>query len=224
MRILLAEDDRTLATGITRALTASDWVVDHVNSGDVADIAAQSVDYDALVLDLNLPHRSGFEILEHLRTSGKDLPVIVITARDSLEDRLHGLSIGADDYLTKPFDIAELDARLHAIIRRRGRLPIGYGTPDAVELDPKSRSILVEGVRVELSLSEYDLMGLFVSSLGNVVSKEELARHLSQSESAISANAVEVSVHRLRKKLEDTTYSLRTVRGLGYLLERLKGA
>ena len=220
MRILLAEDDRTLATGIARALTAADWIVDHVNSGDVAEIAAQSVDYDALVLDLNLPHRSGFDVLEHLRSAGKDIPVIIITARDSLEDRIHGLGIGADDYLTKPFDIAELNARLHAIVRRRGRVASAGGPAGEIELDARSRAIVVNGARIDLSANEFDLMAIFVANIGNVVSKEEIARELSQSDGAISANAVEVSVHRLRKRLEETTYSLRTVRGLGYLLEK----
>jgi DNA-binding response OmpR family regulator len=219
MRILLAEDDEVLSNGISKALRQVGYTVDHVASGADADVALASAPFDLAILDLGLPHMEGFEVLKRVRSSGKRLPVLIVTARDSLEDRVSGLDLGADDYMTKPFDLPELEARVRALIRRShfgAETEIVYGP---VRMDTASRSITISGEPVEFSSKELAVFELLLQRPGRVVSKEQLLEHMYGFEEEVSQNAIEVLIHRLRKKIEPYGLAVRTIRGLGYVLE-----
>ena len=219
MRILLAEDDEVLSNGISKALRQVGYTVDHVASGADADVALASAPFDLAILDLGLPHMEGFEVLKRVRSSGKRLPVLIVTARDSLEDRVTGLDLGADDYMTKPFDLPELEARVRALIRRShfgAETEIVYGP---VRMESASRSITISGEPVEFSSKELAVFELLLQRPGRVVSKEQLLEHMYGFEEEVSQNAIEVLIHRLRKKIEPYGLAVRTIRGLGYVLE-----
>jgi len=220
MRILIAEDDSILADGLTRTLRQSSYTVDWARTGEEADAKLSAQTYGLLILDLGLPQMDGLEVLRHLRARGSRTPVLILTARDRLEDRVAGLDMGADDYLVKPFQLAELEARVRALIRRGQG-----GTGSVIELgqlryDMKGRRVFIRDAPVELSARELGVFEVLVLRIGRVVSKEDLAAHLVDEGDGINAGAIEVYVHRLRKKLEDAQIMIRTVRGLGYLLEK----
>jgi two-component system OmpR family response regulator len=220
MRILIAEDDSILADGLTRALRQSSYTVDWARTGEEADAKLSAQTYGLLILDLGLPRMDGLEVLRHLRARGSRTPVLILTARDRLEDRVAGLDMGADDYLVKPFQLAELEARVRALIRRGQG-----GTGSVIELGPlrydmKGRRVFIRDAPVELSARELGVFEVLVLRIGRVVSKEDLVAHLVDEGDGINAGAIEVYVHRLRKKLEDAQVLIRTVRGLGYLLEK----
>ncbi|MGE5242349.1 MAG: response regulator [Bacteroidota bacterium] len=220
MRILIAEDDSILADGLTRTLRQASYTVEWAKTGDDADAKLSAQTYGLLILDLGLPRMDGLEVLRHLRARGSRTPVLILTARDRLEDRVAGLDMGADDYLVKPFQLAELEARVRALIRRGQG-----GTGSVIELGPlrydmKGRRVFIRDVPVELSARELGVFEVLVLRIGRVVSKEDLAAHLVDEGDEINPGAIEVYVHRLRKKLEDAQMLIRTVRGLGYLLEK----
>ena len=220
MRILIVEDDPVLADGLTRSLRESDYAVDCVNDGGEADhvLAAQS--YDLVILDLGLPRLDGFEVLRRLRRRGARVPVLVLTARDALDERVKGLDLGADDYLTKPFDLPELEARLRALIRRGqsgGGSVLSHG---ALTLDTAGRRATLNGEPLYLSARELGVLEALMLRSGPVVNKEQLAGQLYGWDEEVGANAIEVYVHRLRRKLEPAGVAIRTIRGLGYLLEK----
>lgn len=220
MRILIAEDDPVLSDGLRRTLRQSNYEAECVASGEEADARLGSQTYGLVILDLGLPQVDGLEVLRRLRARGSRTPVLILTARDRLEDRVAGLDIGADDYLVKPFQLAELEARVRALIRRGQG-----GTGSVVELGPlrydmKGRRVFIRDQPVELSARELGVFEVLVLRIGRVVSKEDLVAHLADDNDAIAAGAIEVYVHRLRKKLEDGQVMIRTVRGLGYLLEK----
>lgn len=219
MRILLVEDDELLADGISRALKLAGYAVDHVPTGAEADHALETTSFDLLILDLGLPKLDGLEVLRRLRGRNQMLPVIVATARDRLEDRVSGLDLGADDYMTKPFDLPELEARVRALLRR-GRFGAGvevvYGP---LRFDTVGRRVTVNEQAVELSARELAVLEVLLQRGGSVVSKEQLIEHMYGWDEEVSHNAMEVNVHRLRKKLEPSGINIRTIRGLGYLLE-----
>jgi two-component system OmpR family response regulator len=175
--------------------------------------------FDAVVLDLGLPGLSGMEVLKRLRKRGATLPVLILTARDAMADKVAGLNAGADDYLLKPFDFQELEARLNALLRRTQAERSGWLEAGRLRLDRTARQAFLDLEPLSLSAREVGVLELLMSRLGRVVSKEQLAEHLSQDEE-IGENAVEVYVHRLRKKLEAVGIEIRTLRGLGYLLEK----
>jgi two-component system, OmpR family, response regulator len=214
------EDDPVLADGLTRSLRAADYAVDCLDDGAEADHVLNAQHYDLVILDLGLPKLDGFEILRRLRRRGSRIPVLVLTARDALEDRVRGLDLGADDYLGKPFDLLELEARLRALIRRGqsgGSSLIEHG---ALALDTAGRRATLNGEPLELSARELGVLEVLMLRSGRVVNKEQLAEQLYGWDEEVGANAIEVYVHRLRKKLEPAGVAIRTIRGLGYLLEK----
>jgi two-component system OmpR family response regulator/two-component system response regulator QseB len=218
MRLLLAEDDALLGDGLQAGLRQAGFQVDWVRDGVAAEHALAGGTYAALVLDLGLPRRSGEELLARLRAKGARLPVLILTARDGVGDRVRGLDAGADDYLVKPADLQELAARLRALVRRaRGeaspRLRAG-----AVELDPATREVTLKGTRVMLQPREFALLHELMLNAGRALSRQQLEERLYAWGEEIGSNAVEVHVHHLRRKLGPDV--VRTVRGVGYLVAR----
>jgi two-component system OmpR family response regulator len=224
MRILLVEDDTILADVLYRALAQSAYAVDVAGSGSLADSALSTHAYDAVILDVGLPGLSGFEVLQRLRARKSRVPVLILTALDALADRVRGLDLGADDYLAKPFDLPELEARVRALLRR-GQ---GNSPPELVHgrlrLDTSGRRLFHDDVPVELSAHELALFELLLIKAGRVVSKEHMANHLYGWGGEVGPNAIEVSIYRVRKKLEPLGCRIRTIRGMGYLLEHTDGA
>ncbi len=219
MRIFLVEDDPDLAQGIKHALTLNAHTVDWVADGAEADALLATESFDAMVLDLNLPGRDGIDILKRLRQRGSLLPVLVVTARAALEDRLAGLDEGADDYLVKPFALTELEARLRALMRRSQGVARSVVRLGRLSLDSAARQILIDDEPIELPRREFELIELLIARLGRVVGKEQIAEHVFGFDSDAGPNAIELYVHRLRRRLAGTGVVIRTVRGLGYLLE-----
>lgn len=219
MRILLVEDDPALSLGVARALEREGWRVDVLADGVQATAEALIGQFDLAVLDLGLPRKDGMEVLRHWRSRGARLPVLLLTARDDLSDRVQGLNAGADDYLVKPFDVPELVARLRALKRRaEGRTSETLRLGDLV-LDLSNRELTHQGERVRMSPREMALTELLMHKAGRVVSKESIVAALSSWEADFSENSVEVYVHRLRKRFADLGVVIKTVRGFGYVME-----
>lgn len=219
MRILLAEDDEIIADALIRALKRGGFAVDHVPTGTEADAALASQSYDLVVLDLGLPRLPGIDVLKRLRARKCTTPVLILTAQDAIEERVRGLDAGADDYMTKPFALPELEARVRALTRRG----TGQGrciTLGALSYDQADRVVMVGGQVVELSAREIGVLETLLLRAGRLVSKEQLVDHLCGWGEEVSHNAIEVYVHRLRKKLEPSGLKIATVRGLGYCLEK----
>lgn len=222
MRILIAEDDNVVADGIIRALRSNSYAVDWVRSGTEADAALKHHPdtYDLVILDIGLPGMEGFEVLSRLRARKCKTPVLILTARELIDDRIRGLDLGADDYLGKPFHLVELEARVRALLRR------SFGNPQPsliigdLEYDIAGRRVSVRGKPVELSAREHAVFEILALHAGRVVSKEQILQHLCDWNEEVSNNAVEVYVHRVRKTLESSGVSIRTIRGLGYLLQQ----
>ncbi len=225
MNLLLAEDDAILADALCEQMRASSFTVEHAPNGAVAQYLLAKQQFDVVVLDLGLPMVSGIDVLRQLRQTDASLPVLILTALDSLEDRVAGLNAGADDYLTKPFDFPELEARLRALLRRSRALKASTELGQ-LSMQRETRSAQVRGEMLELSPREFDLLDLLLTHQGRVITKEQINQAWSGDRAAPSAgdggaatNAVEVYIHRLRRKLEGAQVAIRTVRGLGYLLE-----
>jgi two-component system, OmpR family, response regulator len=220
MRILIAEDDSILADGLVRSLRQSGYAVDHVTHGDAADTALSMQIFDLLILDLGLPAMSGLDVLRRLRARNSSVPVLILTAADSVDARVKGLDLGADDYMAKPFALNELEARVRALTRRGaggGPTVIKHG---ALAFDQVGRVALVDGHVIELSARELGVLEVLLQRVGRLVSKEQLVNHLCEWGEEVSNNAIEVYVHRLRKKIEPGGARIMTVRGLGYSLEK----
>ncbi len=216
MRILLAEDDPLLGDGLRAGLRQLGFQVDWVRDGEAAQRELAAEPYAAAVLDLGLPRKDGLDVLAAVRQAGSTVPVLVLTARDAVPDRIRGLDTGADDYVVKPVDLEELAARLRALVRRAHGQPQEYLTAQDVRLDPASRSVLQAGVPVTLSSREFDLLHVLMLNAGRVLSREQLEQHLYSWGREVDSNAVEVHVHHLRRKLGADL--VQTVRGVGYLL------
>lgn len=223
LRILLVEDDAMLAETVTRALTQSAHAVDCVHTGNEADRALATEEYDLVVLDVGLPQIDGFEVLRRLRARRSAVPVLMLTANDTPEDLVTGLDLGADDYLTKPFRLSELEARVRALIRRSHASASSDLIHGRLRLDMAARRLYVDDQAVELSLRELAVIELLLLREGKVVTKQQIIDHLYGWEDTSSSNAVEVFVHRLRKKLEASGLAITTVRGMGYLVEKPSG-
>ncbi|MGL5633007.1 MAG: response regulator [Azovibrio sp.] len=221
MRILVAEDDPIIADGLCRTLRHSGYAVDCVENGVNAETALLNYSYDLLILDLGLPKLSGLEVLRRLRARDSKLPVLILTALDGTNDRIKGLNLGADDYMGKPFDLAEVEARVRALARRSsGTSPVvQHGS---LTYDQVGRIASVNGQTLELSARELGLLEVMLSRVGRLVSKDQLVDHLCGWGEEVSHNAIEVYVHRLRKKVEHAGVRIITVRGLGYCLEKPK--
>ncbi len=224
MRLLVVEDDSVIADGLLRSLRAAGHAVDHAIDGTTADNALAQYPYDLVILDLGLPRLDGMEVLRRLRSRGAQTPVLVLTARDELDDRVAGLDSGADDYLAKPFDLPELEARVRALLRRRepsrgGRIDIG-----PLSVDTAGRCAYHGSDRIDLSAREFGVLEVLARRVGRVVSKEQLLESMTGWDEDVGVNAMEVYVHRLRKKLEPAGVAIRTLRGLGYLIEKVPDA
>jgi two-component system OmpR family response regulator len=219
MRILIAEDDSILANGLTHALRASGYAVDHVGDGAGADAALAAQSFDLLILDLGLPKMPGLEVLRRLRARHGRVPVLILTAQDGIEDRVKGLDLGADDYLTKPFELVELEARVRALVRRASNGGQPLVECGGLVYDPQARAASAGGERLDLTARELRLLEIFATRAGRLVNKTQIVDHLCEWGEEVSENAVEVYVHRLRKKLEPARVRITTVRGLGYCLE-----
>ncbi|MCK6411414.1 MAG: response regulator transcription factor [Azonexus sp.] len=219
MRILIAEDDPIIADGLTRSLRQGGYAVDWAANGLEADTALLTATYDLLILDLGLPRLPGLEVLKRLRGRNSQLPVLILTALDGTGDRVRGLDLGADDYMVKPFELAELEARVRALTRRSaGTVPTMHC--GALSYDQVGRVAQINGQALELSAREVGLLEILLMRMGRLVSKDQLVEHLCGWGEEVSHNAIEVYVHRLRKKLESGGVKIATVRGLGYCLER----
>jgi two-component system OmpR family response regulator/two-component system response regulator QseB len=218
MRILLAEDDALLGDGLQAGLRQAGFDVDWARDGIAAEHALAGAPYAALVLDLGLPRRSGDELLARLRAKGERLPVLILTARDGVGDRIRGLDGGADDYLAKPADLHELAARLRALIRRARGEAAPKLCAGEIELDPASREVTSRGVPVSLQPREFALLHELLLNAGRALSREQLEERLYAWGEEIGSNAVEVHVHHLRRKLGPD--AIRTVRGVGYLVAK----
>ena len=218
MRLLLVEDDELLGDGLRIGLKQAGYTVEWLKDGSTADQALQQEQFDLVVLDLGLPRQSGLEVLKNLRKRGNAVPVLILTARDSVEDRVQGLDCGGDDYLVKPFDLDELYARLRALQRRSsGRVEplIEYGE---LIVDPAAHKVSLAGNEINLSSSEFALLHYLLDNKGRVIPRSRLEEMLYGWEGEVESNALEVFIHHLRKKLGHDL--IRTVRGVGYVIEK----
>ncbi len=218
MRILLAEDDPLLGDGLKAGLRQLGFQVDWVRDGVAADRELRSHDYAAAVLDLGLPRLDGMDVLAKVRAAGHTLPIIVLTARDAISERVRGLDLGADDYLLKPIDLQELGARLRAQIRRAHGQPQEQLRFQNLSLDAAARTVTLDGAPVTLSPREFDLLHTLMLSAGRVLSREQIEQQLYSWGQEVDSNAVEVHIHHLRKKLG--SQRIQTIRGVGYMLMR----
>ncbi|MGB7180627.1 MAG: response regulator [Burkholderiaceae bacterium] len=216
MRILLVEDDVMIGQEVERALRSVNYTVDWFKSGNAADTALQTADYDAVLLDLGLPDSDGLNLLRQLRRRKQAVPVMVVTAREAVGDRIAGLDAGADDYVLKPFDIDELLARLRALIRRAAGLASTLFESGNVRIDISAKQVVVSGKTVPLSAREWAVLEPLVLRPGIVQSRAQLEEKLYGWQDEISSNAVEVHIHNLRRKLG--TGFIRNIRGVGYVV------
>ncbi len=224
MRILIAEDDAVLADGLSRSLRAGGYAVDVVESGDKADAALAAQTFDLLILDIGLPQLSGLDVLRRLRTRNSSVPVLILTAADSVEQRVKGLDLGADDYMAKPFALSELEARARALTRRAAGGAQTLLRHGPLALDQVGHVATLNEQVLDLSARELGLLEILLQRPGRLVSKEQLVDHLCSWGEEVSNNAIEVYVHRLRRKIEVGGVRIVTVRGLGYYLERFADA
>jgi len=218
MRILVVEDDALLADGLTQVLKRSGHAVDQVRTGLQADNSLRITSYELVVLDVGLPGIDGFEVLRRLRSRRSKANVLILTARDGVEDRVHGLDLGADDYLTKPFSVTEFEARVRAL-SRRPTLAAASIVIRGLSVDVEAKRVKVNNVPIDLTVREWALLELFLGHPGRVLSKEQIAQQLASYEDTLTVNAIEVYVSRLRSKVEASGVRIRTVRGFGYLWE-----
>lgn len=219
MRVLVIEDDTTLGHALQEFLADQGYAVDWLTDGATVAGALAAQPYDLLLLDLNLPGMNGLDVLRQLRQDGNQVPVLILTARDGLDDRVAGLDAGADDYVTKPFDLPELAARVRAFGRRR----TGQAQPlievGSLVFDTVGREVRVNEQRLSLSVRELSVLEMLMARVGRVVTKRQIVNSLSVWDADFSENAVEVYVYRLRKRLEGTGTTIQTVRGFGYMLD-----
>ena len=224
MRILLVEDNAALAEGLATILRGTGHAVDVVQDGTSAEVLAAAESFDLVILDLNLPQMDGLSVLRAMRDRQNRAAVLILTARGSAEDRIRGLDLGADDYMVKPFDVGELEARVRSLLRRQAGLRASTVSFGAVTLDLTSRSFLADGVALDIPARERALLEVLFTRAGKVVAKEAILQSLTSLDDDLSGNAIEQYVSRLRKRLAPHGLTVRTARGIGYYLDRLAEA
>lgn len=217
MRILIAEDERVLAQQIKSVLVSENRVVDMAHDGVEAEYLGANEPYDLIILDIGLPQRDGLTVLKNLRSAGVDTPVMILTARDGWSDRVDGLDAGADDYLTKPFHMAELSARVRAMIRRKTGQTSPIFAKDSVIFDSRNNSVTVDGIPMNLTSQEVAVLSYLFHNADRLVSRSELSDHIYQYDGDRDSNTIAVFVNRLRRKLGDNL--IETVRGRGYVIK-----
>jgi two-component system, OmpR family, response regulator len=218
MRVLLIEDDGMVGAAVEQALKDAAYAVDWVTDGETAIHSAQTESYELALLDLGLPGVGGRDVLRRLRALGRKLPVIIVTARDGVDDRIDGLDLGADDYLVKPFEIRELLARMRAVLRREGSGASAVLTNGALRLDPATREASFSGERALLTAREFALLQALLTRPGTILSRSELERQIYGWNEEVESNAVEFLIHAIRKKLGPL--AIRNVRGVGWMVDR----
>ena len=218
MRVLLVEDDRMIGAAVRQALGDAAYAVDWVTDGQQALTAAFTHTYDLVLLDLGLPLRDGLDVLRQLRARDARVPILIVTARDEVEDRIAGLDLGADDYVLKPFDVQELLARMRAVVRRQGGSASPMLTNGRIALDPVTREAAFEGRGVALSAREFALLQALLLRPGAILSRQELEERIYGWNEEVESNIVEVLIHGIRRKLGPT--AIRNVRGVGWCVDR----
>lgn len=218
MKVLLVEDDDMVAESLVLALGSSGYLMDRFNNGSDAEVAVSTDSYDLIILDLGLPGMNGLEFLKRIRQKKISIPVLILTAKDSYDERIEGLDCGANDYVTKPFHLGELEARVRALLR------IGYNNATTVTIGElsfdTSKRLLRRGDEIiDLSPREFAVLEILIHNIGSLVTKEKMVSLLSNWETPVSHNALDIVVHRLRKKLEPLGLNLQTIRGLGFIVE-----
>lgn len=217
MRLLLVEDDEILGDGIKAGLTMEGYAVDWVMDGNLANEALKTNTYELVVLDLNLPGMEGLDVLKELRKRKDETPVLVLTAKDTIDDRVQGLDSGADDFVVKPFELSEVCARLRALARRQSGRSVPQIEHQGVLLDPASHVVTYKSKRIDLSQKEFGILNFLMNNVGRVISRARIEEALYSWGSEIESNSVEVHIHHLRKKLG--AKFIRTVRGVGYIID-----
>jgi len=218
MRILLVEDDELLGDGIQMGLRQEGHTVDWVKDGVMADSVIHTDTFDVIILDIGLPRKTGLEVLRSARTKGINTPVLILTARDATEDRVEGLDSGADDYLTKPFEFSEINARLRAIVRRSAGRATPLITNGNIVIDPAAHKVTFEGKEIKMSRREFALLHTLLENTDKVVPRGQLVECLYGWDDEIDSNALEVHIHHLRKKFGNKF--IRTIRGVGYMVQK----
>lgn len=218
MRLLLVEDDALLGRATQAGLEQAGFAIDWVRDGETAESALRAGEFSAVVLDLGLPRRSGLDVLASLRRSGKKTPVLILTARDAIEERVTGLDAGADDYVVKPFRLEELAARLRALVRRAHGEAGPLLKVGEVSLDPGARRVTCRGREIDLPAREFEVLHELMLCAGRVLSREQLQQRVYRWGEEVESNAIEVHIHYLRKKLAPE--AIRTIRGVGYMMPR----
>ena len=219
MRILIVEDDKSLADGLIRTLKQSGYAIDHASTGELALRACAEEHYDLIILDVSLPGMDGFDVLRNLRKQRQSGSILILTAHDSEADRVHGLDLGADDYVTKPFSLLELEARVRALIRRSQAVRSPRMKFGALTVDITGRRAHINNHPLELTPREWGVLEYLLMRAGQVVSKEQMLQALCSWDDSLTHNAIEVYISRLRSKLQTAGITIRTVRGFGYLVE-----
>ncbi|MFK5893361.1 MAG: response regulator transcription factor [Pseudomonadota bacterium] len=217
MRILLAEDDSSLGDGIEHAMVQAGLTIDRVSDGESAQIALNNDEFDLLILDLGLPKKDGIEVLKYTRKIKNNIPILVLTARDSTEDKIIGLDSGADDYMTKPFDREELLARVRALLRRHSGRTTEKLLHQEIEIDIAARQVYYQKQAITLSRREYALLTQLLQNSGRVLTREQLETSIYGWNDDVESNALEVHIHHLRKKFYSSL--IKTIRGIGYMVE-----
>jgi len=220
MRVLVVEDDETLGEGMQEGLRRDGYAVDWVKDGLIADQVLKSESFDAIVLDLGLPKLHGIRVLENLRLRGNKTPVLILTAKDAIEDRIKGLDMGADDYMTKPFDLSEVSARLRALQRRSVDRATPAITYKEITVDPIAHEVTYQGDSINLPRREFALLLKLIENQGKALSRDQLTQSLYNWDEDVDSNALEVHIHNLRKKFGSDL--VRTIRGVGYMVEKEK--
>ena len=224
MRLLLVEDNRELSDWLARLLRKSNYTVDCLYNAEDADHAVASGDYDLIIVDLGLPVMDGMSLVKNIRARGQDMPVLILTAIDTVTSRVRGLDLGADDYLVKPFEISELEARIRVQLRRRGGVAVSQISYGELSLDMTTHQFTLKGQELELTKREYAVLETLIGRAGTPLSKPALIEHVFGFEDDAAPNALEVYIHRLRKKIESSDVKILTLRGMGYVLRKSNGS